>query len=237
MRFLLADALTRLVEEAGAERGAVDLQVPHLAQRRILRDQVLGESERAFEQVALHDLVDHPRLVRGCRGHRIARDDDIERGLHADQPRQTLRTAGARENAELDLGQADLSGSDRHAVVTRERDLEPAAERGAMQRGHDRLFARFDGVNRRLQRRLERRLAELGDVGAGHESAARAQQDRGFERRIRGELRAPSISASRTPTLIALTGGFSITMIPISPRVSNRPSMAVSPVSKKCCAP
>src|SRR6516164_1258414 len=42
--------------------------------------------------------------------------------------------------------------------MTSERDLEPTAERGAMDRGHDRL----------------RRVLEFGDVGAGNEGAPAA---------------------------------------------------------------
>ncbi len=66
------------------------------------------------------------------------------RGVHhADQTRDTLRAAAARQQADLDLGLADLGlrigrGD---AMVAGEADLEAAAQRGAVDRGHDRLAA------------------------------------------------------------------------------------------------
>ncbi len=56
----------------------------------------------------------------------------------------------------------------------RERELQPAAERSAVDRGDDRLCAGFDAVADLGQRRRLRRLAEFVDVGAGTEAAAGA---------------------------------------------------------------
>ena len=60
-----------------------------------------------------------------------------------------------------------------------QRDLEPAAERGAVDRRDDRLGAIFDAVDDLRQHRLLERLgrAELGDVGAGEEGLALAGDD------------------------------------------------------------
>jgi hypothetical protein len=53
----------------------------------------------------------------------------------ADQPRQPLRAAGARQHAERDLRQPDLAGAaPRDAQVRRHRDLQAAAHRVAVQR-------------------------------------------------------------------------------------------------------
>jgi len=41
-------------------------------------------------------------------------------------------------------------------------------------------------------------------------------------------LETPSIMTERTPTLIALTGGFLTQMMPTSPRFSNLPCMSLS---------
>src|SRR5580698_6062635 len=49
--------------------------------------------------------------------------------------------------------------------------------RGAMDRSHDRFRRTLDRVEHVVQTRRNRRLAELGDVGAGNESASRAGQD------------------------------------------------------------
>ena len=67
------------------------------------------------------------------------------------------------------------------AIMAAERDLEPAAERGAVDRRDDRLGAILDRVDDHRQPRLLRRLAELGDVGAGEEGLALAGDDDGFD--------------------------------------------------------
>ena len=61
--------------------------------------------------------------------------------------RRTVRddAAAAGQQAEGDLGQAELRLRvvERDAVVAGERDLEAAAERGAVERGDDRLAERL----------------------------------------------------------------------------------------------
>ena len=101
----------------------------------------LGELDRAVEQVALHDLVDQADFLGLRGGDRIAGGDHVERRLDADDARHALRAAGAGEDAELHLGKAELRRRHRDAIVAAERDFEPAAQRGAVDRDHDRLRA------------------------------------------------------------------------------------------------
>ena len=93
-----------------------------------------------------------------------------------DRARQALRAAGARQQAELHLGQAQPRFLDRDAEMTGERDLEAAAERRAVDRGHDRLRRVLHQGQHLDQAGRLRRLAEFGDVGAGDEGAAAAGQ-------------------------------------------------------------
>src|SRR5262249_38093878 len=74
---------------------------------------------------------------------------------------------------------------DGNAEVAGERDLEAAAERGAVDRGHDRLRRSLHLGQYLLQAGRLRRLAQFGDVGPGHEAAAAAGQPAGPDLGIR----------------------------------------------------
>jgi hypothetical protein len=65
----------------------------------------------------------------------------------AGDARQPLRPAGAGQQAELDLGHAELRVGHRDPIMAAERDLEPAAERGAVDRRDHRLGAILDRVD------------------------------------------------------------------------------------------
>src|SRR5574337_2059583 len=92
----------------------------------------------------LGEFVDDAPFPGFARAERRPRKDDFERLLDADEPRQALRAASAGNEAELDLRQAALRRRDSDAVVRGQRDLEPAAERGPVQRRDDRLRGVFD---------------------------------------------------------------------------------------------
>ena len=67
--------------------------------------------------------------------------------------RQALRAAGAGDQAELHFGQRDLRRAVGDAVMAAERELEAAAQRGAVDRGDDRLVERLDVVRSLIKRR------------------------------------------------------------------------------------
>ena len=70
-----------------------------------------------------------------------------ERVLDAEHPHTAGDAAGAGKQAQRHLGEADDRtghvGDD--AVVARERDLQPTTERGAVDRGDDRLAEGLEG--------------------------------------------------------------------------------------------
>ncbi len=86
----------------------------------------------------------------GAPGH-----DDVQRGLEAHQARQALRAAGARQQAELHFGQAQLGVGLGHAEVRAQGQLEAAAERHAS-----------DGRDHRLGRTASMRLDHVAEVRA-----------------------------------------------------------------------
>ena len=93
--------------------------------------------------------------------------------LATDEPRQALRAAAAGDDAEQDLRLAEHGPLAGDAVVARQRQLAPAAERVAADRGDDEPRDRGDGVERGVEAGGDRlglaRPAELADVGAGRE--------------------------------------------------------------------
>ena len=83
--------------------------------------------ERGLAQVAADDGIDEPEFDRLAGRDRRAADDQLQRRLHAREPRHPLRAAGAGQQAELDLGKADLRAVERHAVMAAECELGAAA--------------------------------------------------------------------------------------------------------------
>ena len=60
------------------------------------------------------------------------------------EARKALRAPRARDEAQLHLRKGDLGVAARHAIVTAQRELEPAAHAGAADGRDDRLGGRFD---------------------------------------------------------------------------------------------
>ena len=107
--------------------------------------------------------------------------------FESDQPRKTLRAAGARDQSQLHFGERDLRVGQRHAIVAAQRELEPAAHAGAADGGDDRLGRRFDGIDHRRQEGLgvERAAGEFLDVGATREGAFAADEHDGAHLGVR----------------------------------------------------
>ena len=84
-----------------------------------------------------------------------------------DDPGQALGAAGAGEQTELDLGDAEARALVDDAQVARERELEPAAERHAVDRGDARLREPLQAPQHGFESLDER--AELDGSGEGGE--------------------------------------------------------------------
>ena len=168
----------------GPRRRQLVVAVADAPQRPVFRQNPAGEGDRVRRQIALGERVEDAVGERFGRRDRIAGDDHLERLFRADQPRQALRAAGARQKAELDLGQADPRGRRGHPEMAGKRQLEPTAECGAVHRRDDRLRHCLDRGDDLAQPRSLRRLAELGDVGAGEEGAPGAGDDDRLDCRV-----------------------------------------------------
>ena len=168
--------------------------VPRLLRLGVGRDPGLGLGH----QVGLvGGGVGQQAHLLGLGGRQVvALGAQLQALLDAQQPRQALRAAATGQQAELDLGLADLEPRvvDGDARVARERDLQPAAERVAVDGGHHRLALQLHlaqhGLHRhRAVERLlgPRPLAHVVEVAAGAEVGLAAGEDEAFHRGV-GEL-------------------------------------------------
>ena len=174
---LLGQGCDRIGEDraVGFCRRQLAVVVAQLSQRALLRQHLAGERLAAGGR-AFDDFLDQAVLQRLRCADRIAADDHLDRKLGTDRARQALRAAGARQQAEFYFRQAKPGVLGRDPEVAGERDLETAAERGAMNGGNDRFRRVLHLGQHFMQAGRFWRLAELGDVGAGNEGAAGAGQ-------------------------------------------------------------
>ena len=167
-----------------AQIGELVVEIAGAPQRLLVGDELVRKRDRGCGLFAIRDGIDKTVFQRRLGIDRLPGQDHRQRLGHADEPRQPLGAAGAGNEAELDFGQAEPGGGRCNAIMTAERDLEPAAQRGSMQ-GRDHRFGHC--IQRRdhiARTRRFWRLVELGDVGAGNESAAGAGQHDRMNRRV-----------------------------------------------------
>src|SRR6266403_1762005 len=122
-----------------------------------------------------NDLVHEADAVRLLRADRCAGKNQLQRAAFADQPREALCSAATRNDAQRNLGLAELRvlrGDPERAGHGR---LATAAERKAIDRGDHRLAEILDQVENRLAERARlfcfdrRDTGQLVDVGSGDE--------------------------------------------------------------------
>jgi hypothetical protein len=132
-----ADALG----ERELERGVDSLLGGRDGETALARDE-LGHVEGLVEHgPAVDDARDNaPALSLGSR-ERAAGEDELHRARLADEAREPLRAAPARDHAQRDLGLPEHGARRGEHDVARERELAPAAERVARY-GRDERLAR-----------------------------------------------------------------------------------------------
>jgi len=142
------DGVARELEKCRGVR-QVDLPVARAHRWAPLADHDAGELQRRRQDVLRVERVEQAGVAQLLRGDGGARHDHVQGGLDADEPRQALCAAGARQETELDLGQRDLRARDGDAVMTGQREFEAAAHADAVDAGNHGLLEFFDRANER----------------------------------------------------------------------------------------
>ena len=83
-----------------------------------------------------------PISCRALGADRVAGEGELHRQVVRDPARQPQQRAGGGDQPALDLGDAEARVARGHDQVARERDLEPAGQRVALDRGDQRLARR-----------------------------------------------------------------------------------------------
>jgi hypothetical protein len=163
-----------LIYEAPARPGAVEQEARYAAPPSFrpldtLTGEPIGGLDRDLSKHRRRDqLVDDAKAIGFAGTFGLAAQNDVERGAEPDETGKSLAATGRGDQAELDLGQAELGlgviGG--HAVVARERQFETGAEAGSVNGGDDRLVERFHSVDQLLSLEAESfRFTLSGDGG------------------------------------------------------------------------
>ena len=104
-------------------------------ERRLLGELARPRQRRVEQLVVRHHLVHEPEPSRLVRADRVAEQVHLERLGLADQPRQPLGAAEARDDPEVDLRLAERGRLRGDAEVAGHRQLAAAAERQRVHRG------------------------------------------------------------------------------------------------------
>ena len=112
----------------------------------------------------------------------LTTDNHVQCGLDPERTRQALRTAGTRQQAQLDLGQRHATPRRGNTVMTTQGQFQPAAHADRVNGGNDRFARIFNRQNDAQQVGFlqGRGAAKLLDVGAARERFARAGDDNRF---------------------------------------------------------
>jgi hypothetical protein len=161
------------------------------------------------------ELIDHPEPQRFRRAFALARQDDVERRARADQPGEPLASPRPGEDAELDLGEAELGlgviGG--HAIVTGKCELEAAAQARPVDPHRDGLRERRHAVQHRLA--VARQLLGVGrrlepdkilDVGAAMVVGLTEKNATARTRASRSSATSIAYTSSFTDCEMTLTG-------------------------------
>lgn len=133
----------RLVERKARSRGDGGNGVRE--RERALRRHLLGEGARGIEQrFQMMHTVREADLHRPLAIHHACAQNHLEGASLANQPRQSLRAAIARDEAELHFREPELRRGARQSHVAGERELAAATEAEAVDRRNHRLIQPLD---------------------------------------------------------------------------------------------
>ncbi|MNF70883.1 hypothetical protein D3C84_528130 [compost metagenome] len=173
-----SDALAGIGESTGAVgRGA-------------LGEQLTGKGPCVIQQAfaAIGQAVEQAEFEGAAGTDRLPRNHHVQRRLDADQARQALGAAGARQQAEVDLRQAETGVGFTDSVAAGQGQFQPAAE-GEGADGRDQRLVQHGQAQQQVGqvRRGEGGVAaEFADVGTGAEQPVFAMEDDGLHLGVSG---------------------------------------------------
>src|SRR2546430_2639283 len=147
-----------------------------LHRQRSVRENLLQDCLSALDQIGDgNDLVHQPDPIGLRRADDFSRQDELQRTSLADQPWQTLCSAAARNDSQLDFRLSELRALRGHSNGAGHRSLAAAPEREPIDGRDHRLAQVLDEIEDLLSVRAGLfRLdggdpGELADVGSGDE--------------------------------------------------------------------
>src|SRR5205085_8197812 len=124
-----------ILERLGTAFIELVLPLRALRQRPYVAD-LLAIRDRVRDELTLDEAIDKAAGERVLCADRIAGRAHFERLPNPRHSGQPLRSARARQEAKLHFRRAQLRRRNRNAIMAGERDLEAAAERRPVDRGH-----------------------------------------------------------------------------------------------------
>ena len=144
-----------------------------------------------MRSAAADHLIDQAHAIGLLRRDHLAAQDELQGAALADQTRQALGSAAARNESQGDFGLAELRALDGDPDRAGHRGLAAAAQGKAIDGRHHRLAEILDEIEHLLPETaglfgLESgQVCELADIGAGDEGlVAGTRQDDAADRRI-----------------------------------------------------
>ena len=113
--------------------------IAHPARTLALGQQAAREADSRSAQIALDHGIDEAQRQGVGSTHRLAIQEHLQRIFGADQARQTLRAHSTGDDAQGDLGKAQLGVLISDAIVRGQCHFDATTQRCAMQSHHSRL--------------------------------------------------------------------------------------------------
>ena len=145
----------------------------NLRQRK-LRGFRLHESHGAFLQWARHghsaikiaDSIDKSHCLSGGQINWVGTNQQIERGRHANQPRQKLGAAKGGEQTQLHFGHSEYGAWRSNTVIRAIGNHHTATQNRTMHHGNHRLWSQSARFFQLQKTRRTDRIIEFRDIGA-----------------------------------------------------------------------
>ncbi len=144
--------------------------------RAALGQNLFGKGDGTLVQVAVDDLIDNAVVPRLGRADGLAHHHHFQRVVQAGDTRQALGARRAGEDTQLHLRRTHARRRHRHTKMAGKRQLQPPAQRRAVDSGDDGFLDGVEVIDYGEQMWFARRHLEFADIRARREGPARTDQ-------------------------------------------------------------